>query len=365
MTTTFVDTTVRENSVVRDKSAVRAKPSEVDPATSKPFTLEQELKPFGTWVDAPVWVPPKDSNKEMAESMLQQSGLPTSKSKRWASVEREHRDRFTQVREIELAKASIRLPKGRLFVSVTERQHFDRITDAIPDCVQTRLDEFLAGPGRRTGVKVYYLKPLCVEVGDDLVFTSREDVMTAIETIQQEVFTEYRRLYIPRRGKQFIRQAAHTSLALPREIAKFVMQRRKKIVDAYHAKLEFQRRKTALRALRAHQKCRSHGCTFDEMLALTNPLERDDVIGQYAIEKELSRAKQDQLLRMAAGQLPWFVALSMGLSYLSALSTITLTFAPPIMVCDPAFVAEFPGSGGVLMNIGHFDEIGGVRHVEF
>ncbi len=98
------------------------------------------------------------------------------------------------------------------------------------------------------------------------------------------------------------------------------------------------------------------------MLALTNPLQRDDVIHQYGIEKQLSRAKQQQLLQMAAGHLPWFAALSIGLSYLS---TITLTFAPPLAVCDPVFVAELPDSGGVLMNIGHFDEIAGVRHVEF
>jgi hypothetical protein len=65
---------------------------------------------------------------------------------------------------------------------------------------------------------------------------------------------------------------------------------------------------------------------------------------------------------MAAGHLPWFVALSMGLAYIS---TITVTFAPPLAVCDPAFVAEFPGSGGVVMNIGHFDEVAGIKHVEF
>ncbi len=355
-------TTTYQGSTVREKSAVRVRPSKVDRSTSKPFTLDQELKPFGTWVDAPVWVPPKNSSKEMAESMLRQSGLLTPKSKRWASVVEEHRDSFTQVREIELTKASIRLPKGRLLVSVTEQQHFDRITDTVPNCVQTRLEEFLAGPGRERGVKVSYLKPLCVEVGDDLIFTSREDVVAAIDKIQQEVFAEYRRLHFPRRVEQVVRKAVNSSLAVPRTITNYVIQRRKKVIDTYQAKLEFQRRKTALRAARTHQKCRSHGCTFDEMLALTNPLQRDDVIGQYSIEQQLSRAKQDQLLRMAAGHLPWFAVLSMGLAYIS---TITVTFAPPLAVCDPAFVAEFPGSGGVLMNIGHFDEIAGVRHVEF
>jgi hypothetical protein len=38
--------------------------------------------------------------------------------------------------------------------------------------------------------------------------------------------------------------------------------------------------------------------------------------------------------------------------------------APPIIVCDPAFVAEMPGSGGAVLKIGHFDEVAGVTHVE-
>ena len=174
-------------------------PSRVNPATTKPFTMQQELEPFGAWVGDPVWVPPKDSSKAMAESMLKRFGPLASKAKRWASVVQEHRDHFTQVREIELSKASIRLPKGKLFVSVTERRNFDQITDSIPNCVQTRLDEFLDGPGKRPGVKVYYLKPLCIEVGDELIFTTREDVMAAIDQIQKEVFSEYRRLYFMRR----------------------------------------------------------------------------------------------------------------------------------------------------------------------
>lgn len=112
-------------------------------------------------------------------------------------------------------------------------------------------------------------------------------------------------------------------------------------------------------------------CTFDEMLDLTNPLQRNDVIRQYSVEQELSHAKQRQLLRIAAGQLPWFAGLStlsVGgayLAYLAYVASMTLTFAPPILVCDPVFVAEFPDSEGVLMNIGHFDEIAGVRHIEF
>jgi hypothetical protein len=113
---------------------------------------------------------------------------------------------------------------------------------------------------------------------------------------------------------------------------------------------------------RAYRKCRTGGCTFDEMLELNSPLRRTDVIDQYCIEHELSSGKRAQLLRMAAGTVPWFVALSLTASYLS---TLVLTVAtPPVVVCDPAFVAEMPGSRGVLLKIGHFDEVGGVMHVE-
>ena len=110
---------------------------------------------------------------------------------------------------------------------------------------------------------------------------------------------------------------------------------------AYHAQMEFKRRKLAFDAARTYRKCRTDGCTFDEMLELTSPLKRTDVIEQYCIEQELSRAKRAQLLRMAAGTVPWFVALSLTVSYLSTLTMILAT--PPIVVCDPAFVAEMPG----------------------
>ena len=357
-------TTATQRSEARATSAPRIRPSKVDPTDAKPFTLEQELEPFGTWTSDPIWVPPKDARKEMAESMLRKSGLFASRAKSWSVVIEDHRDNFTQVREIELTKASIRLPKGRLFVSVLQRHQFDRITDEIPACVQTRLDEFLAGPGKRKGVNVYYLKPLCVEVDDQLFFTSRKDLEAAIDKVQEEVFAEYRSLYLSRRPKQVMIEAVNRSLAVPRTVAKYVVQRRQKAIDAYQAKLEFQRRKTALRAARTHRKCRTHGCTFDEMLALTNPLERADVIEQYGVVEELSRAKRDQLIRMAAGQLPWFVALSVGASYLASIASVVLTFTPPVLVCDPAFVAELPDSGGVLLKIGHFDDVAGVRHVE-
>jgi hypothetical protein len=64
---------------------------------------------------------------------------------------------------------------------------------------------------------------------------------------------------------------------------------------------------------------------------------------------------------MAAGTLPWFFLLSFTVSYLSSLTWIMAT---PPLVCDPVFVAEMPCSGGVVLKIGHFDEVDGVMHVE-
>jgi hypothetical protein len=221
---------------VQDTNQVR--PSKVD-SSAKPFTLDQELKPFGTWVNDTIWVPPKDTSKEMAESMLKQPGLFTPMAERWEGIVESHRDSFTQVREIELNKASIRLPKGRLFVSITERENFDSITDTIPACVQTRLDEFLAGPGAEKGVNVYYLKPLCIEVDDDLHFTCRKDIIAAMEKIQQEVFAQYNRLFCFRRSEQLARKVAHCLLAVPREIANYAIRKRKRALDNYQAQLEF------------------------------------------------------------------------------------------------------------------------------
>ena len=302
-----------------------------------------------------------DSSGAIADSMLDKHGPMTSKKKRWDGVVQEHRSHFTQVREIDLVKASIRLPEGKFFVTVTEQEHFDKIPETIPACVQTRLDEFLAGPGKQRGVKVYYLKPLCVEVGDDLILTTREDLMSAIDQIKEEVFAEYRWRYCARLPKALALGAVNTMLAFPRSIMQYSVLRQQKKIEAYHAQLEFERRKLALRTATAYCKSRTDGCSFDEVLALTSPLERSDVIGQFAVENELSKQKRDQLVRMAAGSIPWFVSLAVTVSYLS---TLSLTFAPPVMLCDPAFVAEMPGARGTLLKIGHFDEVGGVMHVE-
>ena len=340
----------------------RVSPSVVDLATAEAFTLEQELKPFGVWVGAPIWVPPKDDSKTLAETMLRESRPFASKEKRWASVVKKHVNDFTQVRELDLFEASIRLPKGRFFVTVTEEKHFDKITDPIPNCVQTRLDEFLSGPAKERGAKVYYLKPLCIEIGDELILTTREDLTAAITKVQDEVFGEDRRLALYRRPLQAIVGAANLGLAIPGAVVKYAVGRKQKAIDAMQAHLEFKRRKLALSTAKTYRKCRTAGCTFDEMLELTSPLKRTDVIDQYCTEQELSRAKREQLLRMAAGTLPWFAALSFTISYVSTLCIVVS--APPIIVCDPAFVAEMPSSGGVVLKIGHFDEVGGVTHVE-
>ena len=327
----------------------------------QPHSLHQELLPFATWTEDPLWVPPKDCSRELAETMLRRTGLCTPRERRWEAVIEGHRDQFTQVRQIELAKASIRLPKGRLFVSVTEQKHFDRITEEIPGCVQTRLDDFLAGPGKSSNAKVDYLKPLCIEIDDQLHFTSRGEIDAAISKIRGEVDHHFHRLYLPNRLTSASRWAAVVATAIPRSLAQSAMERRHRGIEAYQAKLDFQRRRMALAAQRVHLKCRTDGCRYDEMLALTNPLEQTDVIEQYSIERKLSQAERTRLLRIAAGHMPWFVTLSMTLY---AVATVAVTWATPVAVCDPAFVAEFPGSNGELFKIGHFDDIAGVRHME-
>ncbi len=269
----------------------RVTPSVVDPATAEPFTLEQELKPFGAWVGDPIWVPPKDVSKDLAQTMLHETRPFAAPEKRWQAVVKKHRGEFTQVRELDLFQASIRLPKGRFFVTVTEQKNFDKITDPIPDCVQTRLDEFLSGPGQERGVKVYYLKPLCVEMGDELILTSREDLTAAITKIQDEVFAEYRRRAPWHRTLQAVAGTANLALTLPRAVMRIAIDRKQRALDAMQARLEFERRKLALRSAHAYCKHRTSGCTFDEMLELTNPLKRTDVIDQYCTEQELSRAQ--------------------------------------------------------------------------
>lgn len=348
---------VKQRLQAQGRVAPRVAPS----VNSDPFTLDQELAPFGTWTTKPIWVPPKDAAVEMAQTMLDSCSLLASKEQCWSAVLDEHRPAFTQVREIELVEASIRLPKGRLYVSVTEQADFDKITEKIPNCVRTRLDEFLQGPGRRHGTKIYYLKPLCVEVGDQLIFTTQIELNETIDKIREDVFAQYRRMALPHRARQYALQAIDMALAAPRAIVKARRDRAKRKVDAYQASLEFNRRKLALHATNLHRKCRTDGCEFDEMLALTNPLQREDVIEQYGIEHDLTQAERERLLTLTSITLPWFVTIPLAIYYISQVS---VTLAPPVLMCDPAFVAEMPGSDGVVLKIGHFDEVAGVTHVE-
>ncbi len=93
---------------------------------------------------------------------------------------------------------------------------------------------------------------------------------------------------------------------------------------------------------------------FDEMLALTIPLQREDVVERYAIEHELSKAERDQLLKLSSMTLPWFFTVPLALYYISQ---ITVTLAPPVALCDPASFAELPVPKALSSKIGHFDEI--------
>ena len=347
--------------------AAVVRPSVVDPATATPFTLDQELEPFGRWTESPIWVPPLGVSDQMGQTMLRHCGRRQSPTQRWAAVQKQHRSQFTQVREIELCKASIRLPQGRFFVTVTPPEHFDKITDTIPGCVQTRLDEFMAGPGRRPDVKVAYLKPLCIEVDDQLILTTRNQLESAIERIRGEVLEHFDRHYWGHQTRTAAAALWQQTASLPAAVFDRLMSRRRREIDQLEAKLEFQRRKTAHRAMRLHHKTRTHGCTYDEMLELTNPLQTADVIGQYCAQEELSHAKRDQLIQLAIGSVPWFVTISLSAGALGALAAsvaIAATTTAPVAVCDPVFVAQMPEHGNVLLKIGHFDVVAGVTHVE-
>jgi hypothetical protein len=359
-----MNATLQHDASAHPRSTRRISPSTGSAQDAKPFTLDQELTPFGKWVDDPIWVPPKDSSSELAKSMLDQFGWLASKKNCWNALIEEHRSQFTQVRAIEMSKESIRLPKTTLFVSVTEQSQFDQITDSIPNCVRTRLEEFLAGPGKKPGVKVYYLKPLCVEVGDELIFTTQDELSRVISEIQNEVFQEYRWLYLTHRPLRFALNAIDAGLHLPRKAWKHYAQRRKRAIEAYHAKLEFNRRKAVWRAAKCRSKYRTDACTFDDLLSLTKTPDRIGVIEQYAIEHQLTPEEKQRLLRASVATLPWFMTMSIGIYYISKFALATAMLTPPVLVCDPAFVAEMPGSDGVVLKIGHFDEIAGVTHVE-
>ncbi len=333
----------------------------VSPSVSaQPFTLEQELTSFGTWTSKPIWVPPKDSAAEMAKTMLDQCSLLASQEDRWSAVVAEHRSSFTQVREIELTQASIRLPKARLFVSVTEQADFDKITDKIPNCVKTRLEEFLQGPGRRHGTRFIISstvrrsrRPIDLYDSRGTEYDDRPDTRGCLCTVPTSSATApcpQVPLGTGRCGfggpSRHCESASRSSSTQSRSLS---------------GQVGIQPSQAALRATNLHRKCRTDGCEFDEMLALTNPLDHRDVVEQYGLEHNLSKAERDRLLALTSITLPWFISIPLAIYYISQVS---VTLAPPIMVCDPAFVAEMPGSNGVVLKIGHFDEVAGVTHVE-
>ena len=262
---------------------------------------------------------------------------------------------------MELPKASIRLPQGQVYVTVTQQDRFDEIEEQIPRSVQTRLDEFLAGPGKKRGVKVYYLKPLCIEVGSDLIFTTTEELDAAILQIQSEVFSHYRRQYLGHLIKRTSVELIDAALFLPRSILSHIISSKKREIESFHAKLEFERRRRAHDAMLERKKYRPDECTFDEILSLTETPDRNDVIEHYVQEKSLRAAEREMFLLASAASLPWFAALSFAAYKIAA---VTIATSVSVSVCDPAFVAEVPGANGKLLKIGHFDEVDGIMHVE-
>ena len=116
-----------------------------------------------------------------------------------------------------------------------------------------------------------------------------------------------------------------------------------------------------MEAVQTWKDFRSTGCTFDEVLALTDPPTRESVIDHYVEENSKSAVDRKMFLIASAVSLPWFAAMSLGIYQLA---TVTLTTGLSVGVCDPVFVAEMPGKRGQLLKIGHFDEVDGVMHVE-
>ena len=357
MATTKIPTQDAGNSPTTPAKARPGKPSANK--NLGPLNLQQELTLFGKWVGDSIWVPPKENSQELAKSLLNQFGPFSSRERCWAALEKQHRDKFTHVREIELPASSIRLPQGRLFVSVTNQKDFDKIEEPIPRCVQMRLDEFLEGRGKQRGVRVYYLKPLCIEKGNQLIFTTRDQIDHATNTIQKEVFTAYRRMYPWHLAKRVAAGAINTGLAIPRALVNSKLEKKRREIHDFHQRLEFERRQRAWMTVQAHRACRTHGCEFDEILSLTDPPKREDVIEHFVEDTDLSPIGRKMFMIASAATLPWFATLAVGFYQLFTVTTVT-----SVTVCDPVFVAEMPGARGELLKIGHFDEVDGVMHVE-
>lgn len=336
-----------------------SKNSEVtdDPATG-PHHPDQELEVFCKWSSQSIYVPPKDGSKEIAKEMLSKSKLLTKRDELWKNANRKFRDQFTHVREIELRRASIRLPKGRVFVTVTDEKDFGQIEDPIPDCVKTRLEEFQSRIGDDSGIKIYYLKPLCVEVGNELIFTTQEQLDSTMAELRAETMAEFRKLLPAHVAKQLVTVLPKLLLGAPRKLLSAFFGRKKQFIESYQARLEFERRKRAWEAKQFRKSYRTDPCEYTEILDLTDPPRTEDVLAHYAEEKKLSLMTHQIYLIAIAASLPWFLT-AVALANAVAVGTVTT-----VAVVDPVFVAEFPGSRGQLLKIGHFDEIDGVMHVE-
>jgi hypothetical protein len=148
----------------------------------------------------------------------------------------------------------------------------------------------------------------------------------------------------------------------------FYVDRQQKALETQRSRLEFQRRKFALETALNHRQTFRSECSCDEMLQLMSPVREIDVVKHYAIEHELSAAEFERMVQLAAGTLPWFVTFSLATAFVMSLTASitaqTAATTTAVAVCDPVFVAELPESPGVLLKIGHFDEIAGVTHVE-
>lgn len=360
---TSTEFTISETPAIPLKRTTAVRPS---PVSSEPFSLDQELTLFGRWTSEPILVPPRDCSRELADSMLQHSSPREPFEKRWKDLAQRLPKQFAQVREIDIAQDSIRLPKGRLYVTVTEKKDFDTITDVVPACVQTRLEEFLAGPGQRPGVRVYYLKPLCIEDENRLIFTTAAELQEAIAAIQAQVLQQCRRRMVPHYLMKYVRGLIDGCTAPPQKALKYFWERKKRAIDVYQMKMEFERRKTVMEALQIRKQCRTDDCSFEEFLSVTRAANRNEVVWRFALERQMN-ARQFKNLVFSSTEvaLPWFITLSCSISAAASLAAqLGALLAPPVLVCDPVFVAELPEARGQLLKIGHFDEIDGVMHVE-
>jgi len=148
----------------------------------------------------------------------------------------------------------------------------------------------------------------------------------------------------------------------PKSFLKFVFKRKKQEIEAFHSKLEFERRRRALEASRIHNQYRTDkNCSFDDFENLTTCPRREEVIEHYVRENELSRVDREMFKMVSTVSLPWFATLSLA-TYKLAL--VSLTESISVSLCDPVFVVEMPRAKGKLLKIGHFDEVNGVTHVE-